>query len=72
MPSLPGGNPRSNIVLNQLAGLYGDPAIAAFSITARVMMLANSALIGFGQGFQPVRFTLSKTLLKGKNSFGSA
>lgn len=44
----------SNIVLNQLAGLYGDPAIAAFSITARVMMLANSALIGFGQGFQPV------------------
>ena len=43
-----------NIVLNQLAGLYGDPAIAAFSITARVMMLANSALIGFGQGFQPV------------------
>lgn len=44
----------SNILLNQLAGLYGDPAIAAFSITARVMMLANSALIGFGQGFQPV------------------
>lgn len=56
MPSLArqGITSVSNIVLNQLAGLYGDPAIAAFSITARVMMLANSALIGFGQGFQPV------------------
>ncbi|MFA9464229.1 MAG: MATE family efflux transporter [Velocimicrobium sp.] len=42
------------IYLNQAAGLYGDSAIAAFSIVNRSMMIAASALIGFGQGFQPV------------------
>ncbi len=35
-------------------GIYGDAAIAAMSIVTRVSMFANSALIGFGQGFQPV------------------
>lgn len=48
----------STICLNQCAGLYGgafsDAAIAAMSIVNRVYMFANSALIGFGQGFQPV------------------
>ena len=34
--------------------LYADAAIAAMSIVSRVTMFANSALIGFGQGFQPV------------------
>lgn len=42
------------IVLNQAAGVYGDAAIAGMSIVSRVNMFANSALIGFGQGFQPV------------------
>jgi putative MATE family efflux protein len=42
------------IVTNHFAGLYGDAAIAAISITHRVVMFAGSALIGFGQGFQPV------------------
>ncbi|GHV88068.1 hypothetical protein AGMMS50267_04280 [Spirochaetia bacterium] len=42
------------IVTNHFAGLYGDAAIAAISITNRVVMFAGSALIGFGQGFQPV------------------
>ncbi len=44
----------STILLNFAAAPYGDAAIAAFSIVARVMMFVNSALIGFGQGFQPV------------------
>ena len=35
-------------------GVSGDAAIAAMSIVNRVTMFANSALIGFGQGFQPV------------------
>lgn len=44
----------SGILLNHGAGLYGDAAIAGMSIVSRVTMFANSALIGFGQGFQPV------------------
>lgn len=31
-----------------------DATIAAMSIVSRISMFANSALIGFGQGFQPV------------------
>jgi len=44
----------STIVLNLSAGVYGDAAIAAMSIVTRVFMFALSALLGFGQGFQPV------------------
>lgn len=40
--------------LNHAVAPYGDAAIAAFSVVQRFMMFANSALIGFGQGFQPV------------------
>lgn len=50
-----GLNSISTIILNTMAGaMGGDAAIAGMSIVTRVMMLANSALIGFGQGFQPV------------------
>ncbi|MCM1424947.1 MAG: MATE family efflux transporter, partial [bacterium] len=44
----------ATICLNHAASVYGDAAIAGMSIVSRVMMFANSALIGFGQGFQPV------------------
>lgn len=44
----------ASILLNHGAGSYGDAAIAGMSIFTRVAMFANSALIGFGQGFQPV------------------
>lgn len=44
----------SVIMLNVAAGPFGDAAIAAMSIVSRFMMFINSALIGFGQGFQPV------------------
>ena len=42
------------VTLNRLAGDYGDAAIAAMSVVQRVYWIANSALIGWGQGFQPV------------------
>ncbi|MBE5801516.1 MAG: MATE family efflux transporter [Clostridiales bacterium] len=44
----------ATICLNTAAGAYGDPAIAAMSIVGRVMMTGGSAVIGFGQGFQPI------------------
>ncbi len=44
----------SAICLNQVAAHYGDEAIAAFSVVGRVAMLAGAAMIGYGQGFQPV------------------
>lgn len=44
----------ATICLNNAARPYGDSAIAAFSVVSRVTMIAGSALIGFGQGFQPV------------------
>lgn len=44
----------ASICLNHAAGAYGDAAIAGMSIVTRIAMFANSALIGFGQGFQPV------------------
>lgn len=44
----------ATIALNQAAGNFGDAAIAGMSIVSRITMFANSALIGFGQGFQPV------------------
>ncbi len=44
----------SNVILNTIAGGWGDAAIAAMSIVSRCTMFINSAIIGFGQGFQPV------------------
>ena len=45
----------STISLNWIAGEFGgDPAIAAMGIAARVMHMAFAAILGFGQGFQPV------------------
>ena len=44
----------STICLNRAAGPYGDAAIAAMSVVQRIAMFGGSAMIGFGQGFQPV------------------
>jgi putative MATE family efflux protein len=44
----------ATICTNRLAGNYGDAAIAAISIVMRVVMFANSAILGLGQAFQPV------------------
>lgn len=44
----------AQIVLNTVAGVWGDAAIAALSIANRIFQMATSATVGFGQGFQPV------------------
>ena len=44
----------STVLLNRAAGVYGEAAIAGMSVTTRVMMFVSSAMIGFGQGYQPV------------------
>ena len=44
----------ATICLNRAAGPYGDAAIAAMSVVQRITMFGGSAMIGFGQGFQPV------------------
>lgn len=50
-----GLNGISVIMLNTTAGMIGgDAAIAGMSVVGRLSMLVNSALIGFGQGMQPV------------------
>lgn len=42
------------ICLNLSAGPFGDAAIAAMAIVNRVIHFALSAMLGLGQGFQPV------------------
>ena len=49
----------ATISMNRMAVHYASPGneasvVAAFTIVARVMMMSYSAIIGFGQGFQPV------------------
>lgn len=45
----------STLLLNRVAmACGGDAAIAGMSIVTRALMLLVSALIGFGQGYQPV------------------
>ncbi|HAL74234.1 MAG TPA: MATE family efflux transporter [Clostridiales bacterium] len=44
----------SMIVLNKSAGLYSDSILAGMSVVNRVVMFPTSAILGFGQGFQPV------------------
>ena len=44
----------ASVLLNVASSGFGDAAVAAMSIVTRIMMFINSALIGFGQGFQPV------------------
>ena len=45
----------ATLLLNTAAGsLGGDAAIAGMSIVTRILMMTVSALIGFGQGYQPM------------------
>ena len=44
----------ANIFVNRIAGEYSDSALAATSVVTRIMMLPAFAMLGFGQGFQPV------------------
>lgn len=49
-----GSNMIANVVLNTVAGKWGDPAIAAMSICGRLMYLSNAVSNGMNQGSQPV------------------
>jgi len=49
-----GLNSVAVMCLNRMMGVYGDAAIAAMAIVSRITMFISSAMIGFGQGFQPV------------------
>ena len=44
----------SNIILNNASKPYGDAAIAAMTISGRVLAFIVSVMMGLGQGFQPV------------------
>ena len=40
--------------VNIAANPFGDAAIAGMAIVMRIMLGANSVIVGLGQGFQPV------------------
>lgn len=45
----------STLLLNRTAGAIGyDAAIAGMSVAGRIFLMMGSALIGFGQGYQPM------------------
>ncbi len=44
----------SMMLLNHAAGLYGDAAIAGMSIVTRISNFIFSAIVGLGQGYQPL------------------
>ncbi len=44
----------ASIALNVSAAAFGDAAVAAMSIVGRITQFSFSAMLGFGQGFQPV------------------
>lgn len=44
----------SSVVINNFAGSFSDSALAAVSVANKCTRLAGSAILGFGQGFQPV------------------
>ncbi len=44
----------SSSLLNNRVAVYGDSAVAAFSIVGRVSFLIMAVMLGVGQGFQPV------------------
>ena len=44
----------STVVINNFAGSFGDSALAAVSVANKCTRLVGSAIMGFGQGFQPV------------------
>ena len=44
----------ATMILNIQASNFGDAAVAAMSISGRITFFLFSALLGLGQGFQPV------------------
>lgn len=44
----------SGVLLNNIAGHYSTMALAAISVTNRIMMFPFNIILGYGMGFQPV------------------
>lgn len=44
----------SAIIMNNVAGSFGDIALAAVSVSNRSLKFVGSCIMGFGQGFQPI------------------
>ena len=44
----------SAVVTNRIAGGFSDAALAAVTVAGRIVGILQSAMLGFGQGFQPV------------------
>ena len=44
----------SAIIINNLAGGFGDSSLAAVAVSNKCARFIGSAIMGFGQGFQPV------------------
>lgn len=44
----------SSVMLNNVAGVFGNYAIAALTVAIRIAYIAYALVIGFGQGFQPI------------------
>ena len=44
----------SAVYINRLARSFGDAALAAVSVSNKCTRLVGSAVLGFGQGFQPI------------------
>ena len=44
----------SMLLLNRLAGSYGDAVIASFAVVTKIINISSAAILGFGHGFQPV------------------
>lgn len=44
----------ATMCLNRVAVPFGEAAVAAVSVVSRIVMVGASAVIGLGQGFQPV------------------
>lgn len=49
-----GLNSIATMLLNRLASVYGDQAVAAMSIVGRLGFFPMAIAIGIGQGFQPI------------------
>lgn len=49
-----GLNSVATIMLNSYAGNYGDEAVSAMSVVARISFFSMAIAIGIGQGFQPI------------------
>lgn len=47
-------NSVATVLLNNVAGFYGDEAVAAMSIVSRISFFPMAVAIGIGQGFQPI------------------